>query len=193
MANPVAWFYIYTKGKFPLTRRIFKATKLSRATGLDCGLATKGNRMAIATTDTREAEGGRTNRKRENSSDVLRTGIASLAVVSPSVSLENCLSFLVWLSRRMAVTVPLYENAIPEIFYLLPQSERLDATVCQASSPPCFSRVLARRRRISPCRRPPRRLRILCPLSLFLVATMPPVFSFLLSARLSRNTLHATA
>lgn len=78
-------------------------------------------------------------------------------------------SFFFYLSLQRAVTVPLYENAIPEIFYLL---HHLHLLLLRIYGMPTFLSTMFLLRACTKEedqseRRPPRRLRVLCPLSLF--------------------------
>lgn len=103
-------------------------------------------------------------------------------------SSSDSFSFLLYLSLRRAVTVLLYENAIPEIFYLL---HHLHLLLLRVYGMPTFlstmflSRACTKEEDQS-VRRPPRRLQVLCPLSLFLFRTSM-LFSFFLSQLLAND------
>lgn len=82
-------------------------------------------------------------------------------------SSSDSFSFFLYLSLRRAVTVPLYENAIPEIFYL----QHLHLLLLRVYGMPTFLSTMFLSRACTKedqsVRRPPRRLQVLCPLSFF--------------------------
>lgn len=81
---------------------------------------------------------------------VRRTGIASpiSSFLHPTLSLSSSTSHCGGLSpfHFTRTRFPRYST-----YYTTSTSSYFGSMVCQPSSPPCFSRVLARRRRISPC------------------------------------------
>lgn len=82
---------------------------------------------------------------------------------------SNCFSFFFYLSLQRAVTVPFYQNAILEIFYLL---HHLHLLLLRVYGMPTFLSTMFLSRACTkedqPVRWPPRRLRVLCLLSPFL-------------------------